>query len=75
MGIPEAACRPVESDIEKEYRITWTIDMSATSPEEAARKARDIQLREDGIADVFTVEHGYDRHDIDLSAIEGRCVD
>lgn len=63
------------SDVDSEYRITWTIDVSARSPEEAARKAREIQLRKDSIADVFEVRSGKDVHRIDLSELDGRCVD
>jgi len=60
---------------ETEYRVSWTIDVIASSPEEAARKARAVQLRSDSIADVFTVECGSTRHDVDLSAVDGRSVD
>ncbi len=63
------------SDVENEYRVTWTIDVSASSPEEAARKARQTQLRHDSIADVFTVQCGDDVHSVDLSELDGRCVE
>ena len=35
------------------YRVSWEIDIDADSPEEAARKAREIQLRPDSHATVF----------------------
>jgi hypothetical protein len=60
---------------EAEYRVSWTVDVSASSPEEAARKARAMQIKEDSIADVFEVASGDDVHRIDLSDLDGRCVD
>lgn len=65
----------LHSDAESEYRITWTIDVSARSPEEAARKAREIQLRQDSVADVFEVQSGSETHHVDLSELDGRHVD
>ncbi len=38
-----------------EYRVTWTIDISAESCEDAARLAREIQLDKDSLATHFTV--------------------
>lgn len=40
---------------EKEYTVTWTIQVSATSPEEAAHFAREIQEDPESVATVFTV--------------------
>lgn len=60
---------------ETEYRVSWAIDVIASSPEEAARKARAIQLRTESIADVFTVEGPDTREDVDLSALDGRNID
>lgn len=60
---------------EIEYRVSWAIDVIASSPEEAARKARAIQLRTESIADVFTVESVSGREEIDLSGIDGRDID
>jgi len=66
---------PVQTEAtENEYRITWTVDVSATSPEEAARRARAMQLRQDSIADVFVVETTDERHEVDLSLLDGRSV-
>ena len=45
----------------KGYRVTWTIDIEATSPEVAAEIARDIQLDPDSIALVFEVFEESDR--------------
>ena len=39
-----------------EYLVTWRIELSANSPEDAARQAREIQLDPDSIAAVFEVE-------------------
>lgn len=43
-----------------EYLVTWTIDIDADSPQEAAQKARAVQLRRDSSATVFAVldKHG-----------------
>lgn len=41
-----------------EYRVTWTIDIVAESPREAAQQAQAIQRDADSIATVFEViEH------------------
>lgn len=37
------------------YFVTWAIDIEATSPREAAEKAREAQLRPGSIANVFEV--------------------
>lgn len=39
----------------KEYRVQWTIDIDASSPEEAAREALAIQRDPASIATVFTI--------------------
>ena len=38
-----------------EYRVTWTIDIDAESPEEAAHLAHRIQLEKDSLATHFEV--------------------
>ncbi|GAT02504.1 hypothetical protein [Mycolicibacterium fortuitum] len=38
-----------------EYRVEWTIDIEAASPEQAARQALVIQRGPDSIATVFEV--------------------
>ena len=38
------------------YRVTWAIDIDATSPLYAARLARFMQLASDSIATVFDVK-------------------
>ena len=50
-----------------EYRVTWTIDLDADTPEEAARKALEIQRDPESIATCFIVTdaHG-NRCDVDL---------
>ncbi len=51
------------------YKVMWEIDISADSPEEAARRAREIQLDPESWATVFVVRGGYvrGRVEIDLS--------
>lgn len=39
----------------KTYRVTWTIDVEAIDPVEAAKHAKAIQVRQDSIANVFEV--------------------
>jgi hypothetical protein len=50
-----------------EYRVTWAIDIDAGSPEEAARLARDAQVRADTIATVFEVSRGGAWWTVDLT--------
>ena len=38
-----------------EYFVTWRIELSANSPEDAARQAREIQLDPDSTALVYRV--------------------
>lgn len=58
----------------KTYMVAWDIDIDADSPEEAARKAREIQLDPHSLATVFTVidEAGVVR--IDLMELENTCL-
>ena len=39
----------------REYRVCWTIDLDAESPEQAAEKARAMQMNPESIATVFNV--------------------
>jgi len=39
----------------KEYHVMWEIDVTATSPVEAARQARGMQTAEGSMANVFDV--------------------
>lgn len=56
-----------------EYRVTWTVDVDADTPLDAAVKARGMQTRPNTTATVFDVvarEHGEDAglpEEIDLS--------
>jgi hypothetical protein len=43
--------------MKKSYRVTWTIDVDAHGPREAAAKALEIQRDPDSIATVFNVVH------------------
>lgn len=61
-----------------EYTVTWAVQIDADSHEDAARKARRMQLNPGSIADVFEVTQpwiGAQPHTIDLSALDGRSVD
>lgn len=49
---PKDARKPLGED---EYRVKWVIDLSATSPEEAARKALMFMQKPDTTATVFDV--------------------
>jgi hypothetical protein len=51
------------------YVVTWTIDIDADSPEDAARKARDAQTREGTIATVFYADDGTTVTRVDLDDI------
>lgn len=61
-----------------EFTVSWEIQVDAATHEEAARKARRIQLNPASTADVFLVFHpmpGVESRTIDLSALDGRSVD
>lgn len=63
---------PVDwEEVESSYRVTWTIDIDALNPQDAARKAREAQTRPDTIATVFEVtdENG-DSETVDLSELD-----
>lgn len=46
---------------QREYRVSWVIDIVATDPVDAARKAHEIQQDADNIANMFEVRmHGSD---------------
>lgn len=49
-----------------EYRVTWTIDVDAESPREAAQEALRIQRKEDSTATVFEVNCGDRVETVDL---------
>lgn len=50
-----------------EYRVTWTIDLCAESPEEAARKALAIHRNPESWATCFEIRDKHGRfHEIDL---------
>lgn len=52
-----------------DYRVSWEIDIVAASPEDAARQAREIQLRPSSIANVFDVSDGEDITRVDLEEV------
>ena len=52
---------------EKQFSITWVIDICATNHKEAAEKALSIQRDKDSIATVFLVSDGSSEKQIDLS--------
>ena len=61
-----------------EFTVSWQIEVVAETHEEAARKAREIQMDRESIANVFEVTPtmpGVASQMIDLSALDGRPVD
>lgn len=52
----ELALERIERGLTRSYHVVWRIDVDADSPEEAARKAQEIQRDPDSIATVFDVE-------------------
>ena len=50
----------------RDYKVTWCIDIEATSAREAAEIALEIQRDPTSIAIIFAVERGSDRQVIDL---------
>ena len=50
----------------QDYKVTWCIDIQATSARDAAEIALEIQRDPTSIAIVFQVERGNDRQIIDL---------
>lgn len=56
----------------KTYHVTWEIDVSAASPEDAAEQARQIQLMPESMATVFDVADGEGNSKrVDLMETEG----
>ena len=51
---------------QKEYLVTWKIEIYADSAEEAAREALEIQRDQESIANVFTVSDGETEETIDF---------
>lgn len=57
--------------VEREYAVTWKIDIRATSVADAARQAREIQLDHGSIANVFEVScEGKEPVEVDLDGNE-----
>lgn len=53
------------------YRVVWEIDIEAETPEEAARKALEIQRDHSSGATVFDcINMAGNMHRVDLTAIE-----
>lgn len=55
-----------------EFRVVWEIDLTADTPEEAAKKAQAIMLDPDSLASVFTVLSFHGRSNpvvVDLSEV------
>ncbi len=56
------------------YFVTWTMDIDADTPEEAARKAFKIHRDPESIATVFTVRDNFNGkakvYDVDPSTLE-----
>ena len=58
----------IKEKVMKEYRVTWVIDVSAESPEDAARKALEIQRDVESTALVFKIR------EIGISKLAGMTV-
>lgn len=61
---------------EKQYRVTWEIDIWAESPRAAAEEALDIQRDRGGVATVFEVKEFDSEEDavmIDAADEEGEA--
>lgn len=43
-------------DKQREFVVTWKIELSADTPQEAAKLAREIQLDDSSLANYFTVQ-------------------
>lgn len=48
------------------YLVTWIIDIDADSPEEAAKKALEIQRDPNSIATYFTVTNNFTKETTDI---------
>ena len=57
-----------------EYRVSWTIEVEADSPEEAAREALEIQRDRDSEALFFDVWHDGEKTEVYLEAGEADPV-
>ena len=44
-----------DDDDQTEYRVIWAVDLRAANPQEAAVKAREYQLKPNGIHTLFNV--------------------
>jgi hypothetical protein len=56
---------------EREFHVTWKIDVCADNPEQAARLAWEIMRKPDSMADVFDVlAEGQEPVRIDLTEID-----
>ena len=58
---------PLHDGQSHEYKVNWTIDITANSPREAAQEARRIQLDPDSTATVFDVSVRRTTETIDLN--------
>lgn len=56
------------------WLVTWTMNSFASTPEEAAREALDIQRNPDSIATVFTVANDDATYEVDLTEGTSRLV-
>lgn len=53
-----------------EYRVTWSIDIDATSPEVAAEKAREIQMDPFNTATIYEVQSEFPDGPVDIVQLE-----
>jgi|GEM_PF-2702400 len=59
----------MSNENKKQYHIEWKIEVEASSPEEAAKLALDIQMDRGGIATIFVVNG---QHTIDVEGYKTR---
>lgn len=52
---------------QKQWLVTWEIDVYADDPKEAAEKARSLQAHKDSLATVFTVAGDEGSWQVDLT--------
>ena len=55
------------TDLHKTYRVTWTIEVDAASPQAASDKAREIHCKKGGHATVPDVTDGIVGHGVDVA--------
>lgn len=68
------SARAQKGESMKDYRVTWEIEVSAESPEVAAKQAREIMLDPDSLATSFEVQEFSPIYVIDVGSGGARRV-